>query len=81
MSQKFAIAICVTSARGVARFSSAAPRFSSAAARHHGLVIGCGSNVVDVFFRVRAIAGPGELTHARMNCYCTIIFCIFIMCV
>lgn len=48
-----------------------------------GLVLGCGSNVMDLFFRVRSLPGPGEKqyfagtqvlsasvvggTHARMH--------------
>lgn len=26
----------------------------------HGLILGCGSNVMDLFFRVRSLPGPGE---------------------
>ena len=32
----------------------------STGATSHGLILGCGSNVMDLFFRVRSLPGPGE---------------------
>lgn len=35
-------------------------RYASTASGEHNLILGCGSNVMDLFFRVRKLPAPGE---------------------
>jgi hypothetical protein len=36
------------------------PFTTTSSASRHGLILGCGSNVMDLFFNVRSLPGPGE---------------------